>query len=48
MKAWILTVLSGLLGIYIGALLNMEGYLGSVFAIATMGYFIINAIEKKK
>lgn len=44
----ILTIIAGLVGIYLGAALNLEGYLGVVFAIAVMGYFIIQAIEDKK
>lgn len=33
--------------IYLGEILNLEGYLGIVFAIAVMGYFVMDAIEKK-
>ena len=44
----ILTIIAGLVGIYLGAALNLEGYLGVVFTIAVMGYFIIQAIEDKK
>ena len=33
-------------GFILGAALNLEGYLGIVFAIAVMGYFILDAIEK--
>lgn len=49
-KVWalVLTILAGILGLYIGAMLNAEGYFGSVFAIAVMGYFVIDAIEQKK
>ena len=32
---------------YLGAILNLEGYLGIVFAIAVMGCFVMDAIEKK-
>ncbi len=46
-KATLLTIVFGIVGIYLGALLNLEGYLGIIFAIATMGYFIIEAIENK-
>lgn len=46
-QALIVTILAGTLGIYIGAMLNAEGYLGSVFAIAVMGYYVIDAIERK-
>ena len=45
-SAFILTVIMGLIGIYLGAFLNLEGYLGIIFSIATMGAFIISAIEK--
>ncbi len=44
--AFILTILAGVLGIYIGAALNLEGYLGIILAIATMGSCIISTIEK--
>ena len=37
--AIIATILFGYLGIIIGATLNLEGYLGVIFAIATMGAF---------
>lgn len=47
-RALILTIIAGLVGIYLGAAINLEGYLGIVFAVAVMGYFIIQAIESKK
>ena len=43
----ILTIVAGYIGFILGAILNLEGYLGIVFAIATMGYFVLDAIEKK-
>ena len=46
--AIIATIVFGYIGIIIGAMLNLEGYLGIIFAIATMGAFILHAIEKKK
>ena len=45
--AEIVTIVAGYLGFILGAALNLEGYHGIVFAIASMGYFIIDAIEKK-
>ena len=45
--AFIVTVVVAYLGFILGAALNLEGYLGVVFAIATMGVFILDAIEKK-
>lgn len=42
------TLITGVLGIYGGAMLNLEGYLGAVCAIAVVGAFIVDAIEKKK
>ncbi|HJJ65764.1 MAG TPA: hypothetical protein O0X48_05615 [Methanocorpusculum sp.] len=42
------TLIAGVLGIYGGAMLNLEGYLGAVCAIAVAGAFIVDAIEKKK
>ncbi len=44
--AFILTILAGVFGFYIGAELGLEGYLGIILAIATMGSFIISTIEK--
>lgn len=46
--ALIVTMLAGLAGLFIGAMLNMEGYLGIITAIAVMGYFIISAIEGRR
>ena len=43
----ILTIVAGYIGFILGAILNLEGYLGIVFAIAVMGYFVMDAIEKK-
>ena len=45
--AVILTIVAGYVGFILGAVLNLEGYLGIVFAIAIMGYFVLDAIEKK-
>ena len=47
-KAALATILLGLVGLYLGASLHMEGYLGIIFAIATMGCFIIDAIEENQ
>ena len=46
--AIIVTIIMGYIGIIIGAMLNLEGYLGVIFSIATMGAFILHAIESKK
>lgn len=46
--AIITTIIMGYIGIIIGAALNLEGYLGIIFAIATMGAFILNSIESLK
>ncbi len=46
--AIIATIVLGYVGIIIGAMLNLEGYLGVIFSIATMGAFILHAIENKK
>lgn len=46
--AIIVTIIMGYIGIIIGAMLNLEGYLGIIFSIATMGAFILYAIENKK
>lgn len=47
-KAVIVTVIMGYVGIIIGAALNLEGYLGIIFSIATMGAYILYAIETKE
>lgn len=44
---FIVTVVAAYIGFIIGAALNLEGYLGIVFAIAVVGMFILDAIEKK-
>ena len=44
---FIVTVIAAYIGFIIGAALNLEGYLGVVFAIAVVGIFILDAIEKK-
>ena len=44
---FVLTVIAAYIGFIIGAALNLEGYLGVVFAIAVVGIFILDAIEKK-
>ncbi|MCY6372597.1 hypothetical protein [Clostridium ganghwense] len=44
-KALIITFIAGAIGIYLGAAIELEGYLGVILSIATMGYFIISAIE---
>ena len=44
----VVTIIAGYLGVAIGGRMNMEGYLGNIFAIASMGGFILKAIEEKK
>ncbi|MBQ5573257.1 MAG: hypothetical protein IIU69_03135 [Bacteroidaceae bacterium] len=44
---FISTIIAAYIGFIIGAALNLEGYLGIVFAIAVVGIFILDAIEKK-
>ena len=44
----VVTIIAGYLGVAIGDRMNMEGYLGNIFAIASMGGFILKAIEEKK
>ena len=48
MKQFIITILVAFLGLMIGLALNLEGWLGIIFAIAIVGVFIVEAIEKKK
>jgi len=43
--AVVVTVLAGIIGIYLGATINLEGYLGLIFAIAVATGFIVSAIE---
>lgn len=43
--ALILTIVLGTTGLFLGAMMNMEGYMGIIVAIAVMGFFIIRAIE---
>ena len=45
--AILVTILMGYIGILIGVMFNLEGYLGIIFAIATMGAFILHAIDSK-
>ena len=44
---FIATVVAAYIGFIIGAALNLEGYLGIVFAIAVVGIYLLDAIEKK-
>ena len=46
-SALIWTILAGVAGVYLGALLNLEGYLGVIFAIAVAAWHIVKAIEEK-
>lgn len=46
--SFILTIVSGLIGIYLGAAINLEGYLGIILSVATMGGFIISSIESDR
>lgn len=41
------TIIAAYIGFIIGAALNLEGYLGIVFALAVVGIFILDAVEKK-
>lgn len=42
------TIIVGIVGIYLGAAINLEGYVGLVFAIAAATGFIVSAIERSK
>lgn len=51
MKKWkefLITMLVAFFGLMIGAAMNLGGWLGVIVTIATMGAFILEAIEKKK
>jgi len=45
--AIITTIVSGYIGFILGAMINLEGYLGIVFSIATMGGFILHSMDNK-
>jgi hypothetical protein len=47
-SAFAMTVIMGLFGIYLGAAINLEGYLGIILAVATMGAFIVSSLEEKR
>ena len=42
---FIVSAIVGLVGIYLGALLNLEGYLGIILLISSVGALIVSAIE---
>jgi hypothetical protein len=42
----VVTILAGIIGIYLGAAINLEGYLGLVFAIAMATGFIVQAMNR--
>lgn len=44
-KEFSITSVMGLIGLFIGAALDMSGFIGIILSIATMGTFIISAIE---
>ena len=46
-SALVWTILAGAAGICLGAPLNLEGYLGVIFAIAVAAWHIVKAIEEK-
>lgn len=48
MKQFVITIGVAFLGLMIGSAMNLEGWLGTIFAIAIVGVFIVEAIEKKK
>ena len=47
-KTFLLTALAGLIGLCLGEVIDLEGALGVVLAIATAGACIARAIEEKK
>ena len=48
MKQFVITIGVAFLGLMIGSAMNLGGWLGTIFAIAIVGVFIVEAIEKKK
>lgn len=47
-KTAVITAAFGIIGIYLGAALNMEGYLGIVFAVAAAAGCIVDAMNNGK
>lgn len=47
-KAVFITALAGIVGIYLGAVINLEGYLGLIFSISTAAGFIVSEINHNK
>lgn len=45
--ATVIVLLAGICGIFIGAFLNMSGFLGVVFSIALTCGFVVQAIKDK-
>ena len=43
----VVTITSGIIGLFIGAAMNMEGYSGVICSIASASAFIRDAINKK-
>ena len=46
--AFIAAVTAGLTGLFLGAAINAEGYIGVILTVAVMGFFIIRTIEEKQ
>lgn len=46
-SALVWTILAGVAGVYLGAMLGLEGWLGVIFAIAVAAWHIVKAIEEK-
>ena len=43
----IMTIVFGMIGLFLGAMMNAEGYIANIVAIAVTGFFIIRAIEDR-
>lgn len=46
--ASLVTAIIGLLGIYLGAAINLEGYLGIIFVVASATGFIVSSLDNNK
>ncbi len=47
-KASFVTAIIGLIGIYLGAVINLEGYLGIIFVVAAATGFIVSSLDNTK
>lgn len=46
--AFLVTAIIGVIGLFVGASINFEGYLGIILVVATATGFIVSAIDDNK